>query len=79
MSRDVLLAGLRQVMMLIGGILVGRGVLHESEVEALATLAIIVASAVWMIYARRKAAADSAAKIETALHTTPPRDPELDQ
>lgn len=79
MTRDELLGLLRQAITLIGGILVGRGVLRQSEVEAAATLALIIASAVWMIWAKRRMRQDAESKIRTALFTPPPTDPELDQ
>lgn len=79
MTQDDLLGLVRQVMILIGGILVGRGVLRQSEVEAVITLALIAVSSVWMLWSKRRLRQETEAKIRTALFTPPPRDPELDQ
>lgn len=72
MTKDQALLLLRQALLVLGGILVGRGALQQSEVEAIATLATIVAPVAWALWTlvRRKKAA--AVDVHTALLMTPP-------
>lgn len=79
MSRDEFLGLLRQLITFVGAIAVSHGTLQQSDLEALLGILLAVASALWMIWAKRQAATEHAAAVQAALYTTPPKDPELEQ
>lgn len=60
LSREMGLAVLRQVLQLAGGALIARGTLDAGTWELLAGAVVSLATAGWMILAKRQAAAAAA-------------------
>lgn len=64
LKSEELLPLLRQGLQVVGGLLIGRGVVSASEVEALTGLVISAVTVVWMLRARRAAEAVATAPAE---------------
>lgn len=52
--KETLLAILRQILTAVGGILAGKGYVDGAEVEIIVGGAVALASAVWMLFVKKK-------------------------
>lgn len=54
MNTEVALSALRQVLIFVGGILVGKGIVDQAFVEAVIPAAVTLAASVWGLVAKAK-------------------------
>lgn len=52
--KETLLAILRQILTAVGGILAGKGYVDGAEVEIIVGGAVALASAIWMLFVKKK-------------------------
>ena len=54
MNKEVVLSALRQVLIFVGGILVGKGVIDQAFVETVVPAILTLAASAWGLYAKFK-------------------------
>jgi len=54
MNIEVVLSAVRQVLIFVGGILVGKGIVDQAFIESVVPAVITLAASVWGLYAKAK-------------------------
>lgn len=54
MNKEVALSALRQVLIFIGGILVGKGIIDQAMLETVVPAVVTIAAAAWGLFAKAK-------------------------